>query len=170
MAQNETRIIYFPVEDKLFQPGRRLGPVPPRLLCSRRGFTRNSPLPTHPPPLSGQASQRFWGQFRRTAWRGGRGARELLPGLGEVSALQLPGLLPVSTGGVSGSCRLLVSVPETLGLATRAGGPAEGAASWPCSSPTKAFPHWRMMEEWLRGLPGEILARCGCRRILGPAT
>lgn len=55
VAQNETRIISFPVEKKLVQPARRLRALsPPQALLPQAGFHQESPLPTHLPPQSGQ--------------------------------------------------------------------------------------------------------------------
>uniref|UniRef100_A0ABI7VUP6 Retinoic acid receptor RXR n=5 Tax=Felidae TaxID=9681 RepID=A0ABI7VUP6_FELCA len=55
VAQNETRIISFPVEKKLVQPARRLGALsPPQALLRQAGFHQESPLPAHLPPQSGQ--------------------------------------------------------------------------------------------------------------------
>lgn len=90
MAQNETRIIYFPVEGKLPRGAHRLGaPSPHRRAVGQAGFLQE--FPCFPLTLlEGLALWRCQRQFRGTAWKGGCGAQEPLPGSGEVSVLPSP--------------------------------------------------------------------------------
>ena len=89
VAQNETSITSFPVEEKPPQPARGLGgpPCPPDGHGAGGVSSGIPPLPVSPPPPSGLAPRRCWGRFRGAAWTGGCGAWEPLPGPGEVSVL-----------------------------------------------------------------------------------
>lgn len=89
MAQNETSITSFPVEEKPPQSVRGLGgpPCPPDGRGAGGVSSGIPPLPASPPPPPGPAPWRCWGRFRGAAWMGGRGAQEPLPGPREVSVL-----------------------------------------------------------------------------------
>lgn len=89
VAQNETSITSFPVEEKPPQPARGLGGPPCPLDGLGAGGVSSGipPRPASPPLPPGPAPRSCWGRFRGTAWTGGCGAREPLPGPGEVSVL-----------------------------------------------------------------------------------
>lgn len=89
MAQSETSITSFPVEEKPPQPVRGLGgpPGPPDGPGAGGVSSGIPPLPASPPPPPGPAPRRCWGRFRGAAWTGGRGAQAPPPGPREVSVL-----------------------------------------------------------------------------------
>lgn len=129
--------------------------------CCRRALIRNSPFPPTFLRRLGHSPQGL-GTVEGTAWRGGHGTQESLPGLGEVSALPAPGALSprwaslLATGPVAPAAWC----PATP-LAT--GGLREGGGSWPALAqawedprPPSPLPARRMG----RGVPRELL---GCR-------